>query len=110
MHSGLATATASNGIPMANLLLLLLPLLLLFWMVTNQRRRMRTVQTMQQALQVGDEVVMTSGLFGRIAAFEGEKVVLQVAPGVQLRFDRRAIGAKAPDAPDAVSPADGVEN
>jgi len=105
MHMGLATATQSGG-GIGSLLILLLPLLLLFFLMMTQRRRMRAVTDLQQSLQVGDEVVTSSGMYGRIVAFDDPAVILQVAPGVQLRFDRRAVGAKAPQ---ATGPSDGTD-
>ncbi len=106
MHMGLATATQSGG-GIGSLLILLLPLLLLFFLMMTQRRRMRAVTDLQQSLQVGDEVVTSSGMYGRIVAFDDPAVILQVAPGVQLRFDRRAVGGQGspgrpvPSTPDA---------
>ena len=44
------------------------------------------------SLQVGQDVVTTSGLFGTITALDETDATLLVAPGVELRFDRRAIG------------------
>ena len=45
---------------------------------------------------MGDDVVTTSGLYGRVAALDDTVATLEVAAGVRLRFDRRAIGAQAP--------------
>ena len=99
MRMGLATATQGGGLGIGNLLILVLPLLLLFFLMTTQRRRMRAVTQLQDSLQVGQEVVTTSGMYGRIVAFEDPVAVLEIAPGVHVRFARRAIGARAPGAP-----------
>ena len=77
------------------LLILALPLLLIVFMMVSQRRRQREVGTFQSGLDVGQEVVTTSGLFGTITQVEDAAVHLEVAPGVVVRFDRRAIGSKA---------------
>ena len=117
MLTGLATATQGQGLGIGNLLILLLPLILLAFLMMQQRKRVRQVSDLQTSLQVGEEVVTTSGMYGRIVAFEDPAVVLEVSPGVRLRFDRRAIGARAPqarrpltpgsDAPEHPSPNDG---
>jgi preprotein translocase subunit YajC len=91
--------------------LILLPvLLLLFWvlLIAPQRRRMREQQALQTALAVGDDVMTTAGLFGRITAMEGEEVRLEVAPGVELRFARAAIARRMDDTDVPSSPAAGT--
>jgi preprotein translocase subunit YajC len=85
---------SSGGSSGASLLIFLLPVALIGFMVWSQRRRQRDVQSLQSALAVGDEVCTTSGLFGRITGLEDSVVTLEVSPGVQLRFDRRAIGTR----------------
>ena len=98
---------SSGGSPIASLLIFALPVLLIVFMVFSQRRRQRETQSLQAGLAVGDEVCTTSGLFGRITSIEDQVVTLEVAPGVALRFVRRAIGLKTPPpsstAPDAPS-------
>ena len=84
----------SGGSPVASLLIFLLPVLLIVFMIFSQRRRQRDTQSLQAGLSVGDEVVTTSGLFGRITSLEDSVVTLEVSPGVHVRFDRRAIGTK----------------
>jgi preprotein translocase subunit YajC len=77
------------------LLILALPLLLIVFMMVSQRRRQRDVVDFQSQLDVGQEVVTTSGLFGTITQLDDSSVHLEVAPGVVVRYDRRAIGSKA---------------
>ena len=85
-----------SGSGLGNLLILVLPLLLLGFLFMTQRRRARETQQLQSTLAVGDEVVTTAGLYGTVVALEDTVAVLEVAPGVHLRFDRRAVGMKAP--------------
>jgi|SRR6476469_8082156 len=99
--SSLATAAASSGAGLGNLLIFALPILLIAFMFMTQRRRQREVQAVQSGLKVGDEVTTTSGLLGRISAIDDTVVTLEVSPGVLVRFDRRAIGGPAPAAATA---------
>lgn len=80
-----------SGSGFGNLLLLALPLLLLGYLFWSQRRRSRELATLQDSLQVGNEVLTTAGLYARIISLDGEVAVLEIAPGVQCRFDRRAV-------------------
>lgn len=77
------------------LLLLALPLLLIGFMMFSQRKRQREVTDFQSGLAVGDEIVTTSGLFGTIRELDDRAATLEIAPGVQVRWDRRAIGTRA---------------
>ncbi|MDE9367328.1 preprotein translocase subunit YajC [Luteipulveratus sp. YIM 133132] len=86
----LATA-ASQGGSAASLLILLLPVLLIALMFWTQRRRNRQFQQAQAELRIGDEVATTSGLLGRLVALDEQAGSIEAAPGVVLRFDRRAI-------------------
>lgn len=80
-------------------LIILVPLIALFaYFLLSQRRRQRDVASMQSDLQVGDEVMTTSGLYARVAELGDGAVVLDAGSGVKLRFDRRAIASKTPPA------------
>ena len=43
----------------------------------------------------GDAIVMTSGLYGTIVTLDDTVATLEVAPGVQVQVDRRAIGSRS---------------
>lgn len=88
----------NSGAGFGNLLVLALPLLLLAFLMFTQRKRGREVQAFQSGLAVGDAVVMTSGLYGTILTLDDAVATLEVAPGVQVKVDRRAIGMKQPGA------------
>jgi preprotein translocase subunit YajC len=86
---------------LGNLFLLALPLLLLGFLMWSQRRRTREMAAVQASLTVGDEVMTASGMYGRLVALDEDVATLEVAPGVQVRFDRRAVTRPATAAPVA---------
>ena len=71
---------------------------LLFWLlfVRPAQRRQREMGSMQRALAVGDEVMLTSGIFGTVRALEDDKISLEVADGVTVQVTRAAIGQVTP--------------
>ena len=78
------------------------------FIVLPQRRQMQAVTAMQSRLAVGEEIVTTSGIYGTIRTLGDETIDLEVAPGVEIRIARRAVGRiaadlhpSAPSAPDA---------
>jgi preprotein translocase subunit YajC len=79
---------------LASLLLPAMVIVLIAFMFWSQRRRQNATAQLQQSLNVGDDVCTTSGLFGTITALDDVMATLEVAPGTQVRFDRRAIATK----------------
>jgi preprotein translocase subunit YajC len=67
-----------------------------FMLIRPQRKRQKEVQQMQEGLQVGDEVVTTAGLLGKIRKIEDDFVVLKVAENVELKFQKMAMHAVLP--------------
>ena len=84
-------------------------LLLGLWVliVLPQQRRVRAHRQIVDALDVGDEVMTTAGLFGTVEALEGDTMLLRVADGVTVRFVRAAVARRITD--DAVDGADAVD-
>jgi preprotein translocase subunit YajC len=83
----------------------------LLWLlfILPQQRRVRAHQQLVAALQVGDEVVLSAGIHGRITELGPEDLRLEVAPGVELRVARQAVLRRAESAipPDDAGAADG---
>ena len=92
----LANSGSGGGAAIAQLgILLLIPLALYFLMIRPQRRRAKDQQALQSALQVGDEVMTTSGVYGFITGFEdNERIWLEIDEDVQIRVNRAAIQGK----------------
>ena len=93
-------------------ILLLIPFAMYFFLIRPQRKRAREQQDLQRSIQVGDEVVTTSGVFGTITGEDGDsRFWLEIDDDVQIRIARAAIAGKAdPDdssaAGDDLEPAD----
>jgi preprotein translocase subunit YajC len=77
-------------------ILLLIPFAMYFFMIRPQRRRMREQQELQRSIQVGDEVITTSGVYGTITGEDGDaRFWLEIDDDVQIRIARAAIQGKA---------------
>lgn len=95
-------AEGGGGSGLFLILLFMLPLAFLFFTMRKQRSQQRSVIEKQQGLQIGDEVMTTTGLYATIVDSDDKIVLLEAAPGVHLRWDRRAVLPKEPD--PAVTP------
>lgn len=71
--------------------------LLYFVMIRPQRNKQRQVQAMQSRVQPGQRVRTTAGMYATVVEADDTDVVLEVAPGVNLRFLRRAVMDVLPD-------------
>jgi preprotein translocase subunit YajC len=74
--------------------------LLYFVMIRPQRNRQRQAQQMQSQIVPGQQVRTTAGMYAKVVSIDDGDVVLEVAPGVNVRYLRRAIMDVVPgDAP-----------
>ena len=71
--------------------------ILYFVMIRPQRNRQRQAQQTQREVQPGSRVRTTAGMYATVVAVEDQDVILEVAPGVEARFMRRAIMDVVPE-------------
>jgi preprotein translocase subunit YajC len=71
--------------------------LLYFVTIRPQRNRQRAAAQTQSHIQPGMRVRTTAGMYATVTSIEDQEVVLEVAPGVNVRFLRRAIMDVVPD-------------
>ena len=62
-----------------------------FLMIRPQRRRREAVAQQQNTVVPGARVRTTAGMYATVTAVDGDDVVLEVAPGVEVRYLKRAI-------------------
>ena len=74
-------------------LLPLVAILALFWfmVVRPQQRRQKEVVRLQESIQVGQRVMMSSGIFGTVVSLADDRARLEIAPGTQIDIARAAI-------------------
>jgi preprotein translocase subunit YajC len=67
---------------------------LLLWLllVRPQARRQRELAHMQSTLEVGDEVILTSGVYATIRGLEEGVAQVEIADGVTIKVARGAVG------------------
>ena len=76
-----------------------LPLIIilgLLWLVLlrPQQKRARNRREMLSKLEVGDEVLMSSGVYGRIASFDEQTVFVDIADNVRVKVTRDSIAER----------------
>ncbi|HYO41327.1 MAG TPA: preprotein translocase subunit YajC [Nocardioidaceae bacterium] len=56
-----------------------------------QRRRQQALVATQSSLRPGAEVMLSSGIFGRVASLDDETIRLEVSPGALVKVSRQAV-------------------
>jgi preprotein translocase subunit YajC len=73
----------------------LIGIALLFWLfiIRPQSRRQKELRSMQSSLDVGDEIMLTSGVFAIAQQVEDDFVLVEIAEGVTIKVARGAVGS-----------------
>ena len=61
------------------------------FLIRPQQKRDKELRKRQSELKTGDHVITTAGIHGKVVSIDADRVLLQVADGVRIRFERQAI-------------------
>ena len=90
-------APAPEGNPMITLIMFGgLFVFMYFFMIRPQKKRQKEHQELTEGLTKGDEVVMSSGMLGKIVKVEGDYLVLETGDKIELKFQKIAVHAVLP--------------
>jgi len=89
------------GAAQPNAFVQLLPLVLIFvvfyfLLIRPQAKRAKEHKAMVAALAVGDEVVTSGGILGRVTETGDQFLTIEVAEGVRVKVQRHTVGAVLP--------------
>ena len=92
-------AQDSQGGSAFSFLIFLVPIGLLFFMMRNQRKRVAEQQSLQQAVEVGDEVLTSSGMFGTVVDVDedDDTIWVEIAPGTRVHMVRGGVARRIVD-------------
>ena len=91
------SAAAGEPNPMITLLMFGgLFVFMYFLIIRPQRKRQKEHTALVGGLGKGDEVVMTSGMLGKITKLDGDYAVLEVSNNLELKFQKSAVHAVLP--------------
>jgi preprotein translocase subunit YajC len=87
-----ASSTKTSGFNPDTLSLILIVVVGFYMlMIRPQQRRRQQAQQKQNTVQPGARVRTTAGMYATVVDVDGDDVVLEVAPGVEVRYMKRAI-------------------
>ena len=103
-HTYLAASSSGSSFNPTSLILILVVIVGVYMlMIRPQRRRQQQAAKQQNTLLPGARVRTTAGMYATVVDVDGDDVVLEVAPGVEVRYMRRAVmdvvsqGEETPD-------------
>ncbi|MCL6516511.1 preprotein translocase subunit YajC [Alicyclobacillus sp.] len=84
-------------------IILLVVMLVVFYalLILPQRRQQKQRQTMMKQLGPGAKILTTSGIFGRVVQVQDDVLVVNIADGVDIQLDSRAVLRVVEPAPQA---------
>jgi preprotein translocase subunit YajC len=78
-------------------LIVIIALFALLWLllIRPQRARAQQQQRLLESVDVGDEILSSGGIIGVVRGVDDEanELHVEIAPGVEVRMDRRAVGS-----------------
>lgn len=83
-------------------LLSMMPMLLFFFgmmyfmVLRPQQKKAKEHQSLMDALQKGDEIVTAGGIMGKVVRIEADTVLLSVAKGCDVMFQKSSIASVLP--------------
>ena len=92
-----APAAAQQASPWSFWIMMGLMFLFMYlFIIRPQRKRQKEHQNLVSALAKGDEVIMTSGMLGKVVMVDENYVVLETGNNIELKFQKVAVHAVLP--------------
>jgi preprotein translocase subunit YajC len=92
-----AAAPAGEPNPMITLLMFAGLFVFMYLLIIRpQRKRQKEHQALVGSLAKGDEVVMNSGMLGKITKIEGDYVEVEANDNLRMKFQRASVHAVLP--------------
>jgi len=96
-----STSTSTNYTSF--LLIIVLIAVMMLFMFRSNRRRQQTAQQTRSQLVNGARVRTVHGIYGTVRDSDDQNVMVEVAPGVNIKMLKQAVGTVLPDdTPDGV--------
>ena len=70
-------------------------LIFYFFMIRPQQKKQKDQKKFIEEVKKGDNVVTVGGIHGRIAAMDGETIILEVEKGGKIKLDKSSISLEA---------------
>ena len=95
-----AAAPAPQGGGLSGILMMVLIFVVFyFFMIRPQQKRQKEIKKQRENMQVGDKVVTSGGIYGKIREIkEDNTVIIEIAENVRIKVDKSSVFLSLQDA------------
>jgi preprotein translocase subunit YajC len=93
----LAAAKSTSSSYTSFLLIIVLIAVMMLFMFRSNRRRQQAAQNTRNQLVNGARIRTVHGIYGTVRDIDDQNVMVEVAPGVQIKMLKQAVGTVLPD-------------
>lgn len=79
------------------IMIVLLFVVFYFFMIRPQSKRQKEIKNFRSSMKVGDKVITSGGIYGRIKEIAEDTILLEVDENVRIRVDKNSVFATAAD-------------
>ena len=62
-----------------------------FFMIRPQAKRQKEIKKFREGLKVGDKVITSGGIYGKIKEVKDDSIILQIADNVNIRIAKESV-------------------
>ena len=84
-------------------------LLVYVLLIAPQRRRQQAQQRILTQVEVGDEILTAGGVYATVREVRDDDLIVEIAPGTNIRLDKRAVALVLTEEEDEEEEAEDVE-
>ena len=77
------------------LMMVLIFVVFYFFMIRPQSKRQKEIKKQREAMQPGDIVVTSGGIYGKVIEIKDTTVIVEIAENVRIKVDKNSVFASA---------------
>ena len=89
----LQAPAGGGGGMMSILMIVMLFVIMYFFMIRPQQKKQKEIQKMRESLKVGDRIITSGGVYGKIKEIEDAAMIIEIAEGVRVKVDKASVFA-----------------
>lgn len=95
-----ASAPAPQGGGLSGILMMVLIFVVFyFFMIRPQQKRQKEIKKQRDSMQVGDKVITSGGIYGKIRELKDDNtVIIEIAENVRIKVDKTSVFLSVQDA------------
>lgn len=97
----LQAATQADASPMGKyggiIMMVAIFVIFYFFMIRPQTKRQKEIQKQREAMKVGDKIITSGGVYGKVRDIKEKTITVEIADNVRIVVDKNSVFATAAD-------------